>query len=115
MIVAYTAAVWWRVQRRTGVQVQQSVQNSPVLMFDAAGLSLFAVSGAQKALEFGLNPMMAALLGMVTGIGGGKTRDVLLAEIPQVLRSDLYAVVALAGAAVGSLATCCMCTMASRR
>ncbi|MGO4572699.1 trimeric intracellular cation channel family protein [Microvirga sp. 2TAF3] len=71
---------------------------SPVLLFDAAGLSLFAVTGAQKAIEFGLNPIMAALLGMLTGIGGGITRDVLLTEIPQVLRSDLYAVAALAGA-----------------
>jgi uncharacterized membrane protein YeiH len=72
----------------------------PVLLFDAAGLSLFAVAGAQKAIEFGLHPMMAALLGMLTGIGGGMTRDVLLAEIPQVLRSDLYAVAALAGASI---------------
>lgn len=73
---------------------------SPVLLFDAAGLSLFAVAGAQKALGFGLNPVMAALLGMLTGIGGGMARDVLLAEIPQVLRSDLYAVAALTGASV---------------
>src|SRR4051812_21214648 len=73
---------------------------TPVLLFDAAGLSLFAVSGAQKAIEFGLNPVMAALLGMLTGIGGGMTRDVLLSEVPQVLRSDLYAVAALAGASV---------------
>jgi uncharacterized membrane protein YeiH len=73
---------------------------SPVLLFDAAGLSLFAVSGAQKAIGFGLSPVMAALLGMLTGIGGGMTRDVLLAEVPQVLRSDLYAVAALAGASV---------------
>lgn len=73
---------------------------SPVLVFDAAGLALFAVSGAQKALEFGLNPIAAALLGMVTGIGGGMARDVLLAEIPTVLRADIYAVAALAGAAV---------------
>ena len=43
---------------------------------------------------------MAALLGMLTGIGGGMTRDVLLTEIPQVLRSDLYAVAALAGASI---------------
>jgi len=71
---------------------------NPVLLFDAAGLSLFAVSGAQKAIDFGLDPVMAALLGMLTGIGGGMTRDILLAEIPQVLRSDLYAVAALAGA-----------------
>lgn len=73
---------------------------NPVLLFDAAGLALFAVAGAQKAIQFGLNPVAAALLGMLTGIGGGMTRDVLLAEIPQVLRSDLYAVAALAGAAV---------------
>jgi uncharacterized membrane protein YeiH len=73
---------------------------SPVLLFDAAGLALFAVAGTEKALGFGLNLVMAALLGMVTGIGGGMTRDVLLAEIPIVLRADLYAVAALAGAAV---------------
>ena len=73
---------------------------SPVLIFDAAGLALFAVAGTQKALAFGLHPVMAALLGMLTGIGGGMTRDVLLAEIPTVLRADLYAVAALAGAIV---------------
>jgi uncharacterized membrane protein YeiH len=74
--------------------------HSPVLLFDAAGLALFAVSGTQKALSFGLTPVMAALLGMLTGIGGGMVRDILLAEIPTVLRADLYAVAALAGAAV---------------
>jgi uncharacterized membrane protein YeiH len=73
---------------------------SPVLLFDAAGLSFFAVAGAQKAIEFGLSPVMSALLGMLTGIGGGMTRDVFLSEIPQVLRSDLYAVAALAGATI---------------
>ena len=77
---------------------------NPVLLFDAAGLALFAVSGAHKALSYGLDPIMATLLGMVTGIGGGMARDVLLAEIPTVLRSDLYAVAALAGAAVVVLA-----------
>ena len=77
----------------------ERLQN-PVRMFDAAGLALFAVAGAQKALAFGLNPLMAALLGMLTGIGGGMVRDVLLADVPMVLRADLYAVAALAGAAV---------------
>lgn len=73
---------------------------SPVLLFDGAGLALFAVSGGQKALAFGLAPVMAALLGMLTGIGGGIAREVLLAEVPTVLRSEIYAVAALAGAAV---------------
>jgi uncharacterized membrane protein YeiH len=73
---------------------------NPVLLFDAAGLAFFAVSGAQKALNHGLEPLMAISLGMLTGIGGGMMRDVLLTEIPTVLRSELYAVAALAGAAV---------------
>lgn len=73
---------------------------NPVRMLDAMGLALFAVAGAEKALAFGLSPVMAALLGMLTGIGGGVARDVLLAEIPTVLRADLYAVAALAGATV---------------
>ncbi|MGE0581045.1 MAG: trimeric intracellular cation channel family protein [Steroidobacteraceae bacterium] len=73
---------------------------TPVRMFDAAGLALFAVAGAEKSLAFGLHPLMAALLGMLTGIGGGMLRDILLAEVPAVLRSDLYAVAALLGAGV---------------
>lgn len=71
---------------------------TPVRMLDAVGLALFAVAGTEKALAFGLNPIMAALLGMLTGIGGGVARDVLLADVPAVLRADLYAVAALAGA-----------------
>jgi uncharacterized membrane protein YeiH len=74
--------------------------SNPVLLFDAAGLALFAVTGASKALAHGLNPVMAIVLGMVTGIGGGMVRDVLLAEIPTVLRAELYAVAALAAAAI---------------
>ncbi|MEZ5532112.1 MAG: trimeric intracellular cation channel family protein [Steroidobacteraceae bacterium] len=73
---------------------------TPVRMFDAAGLALFAVAGAGKSLAYGLHPFAAALLGMLTGIGGGMLRDILLAEVPAVLRSDLYAVAALAGAGV---------------
>jgi len=73
---------------------------NPVLLFDAAGLALFAVSGADKALVYGLNPIMATLLGMVAGIGGGMARDILLTEIPTVLRADLYAVAALLGSAI---------------
>jgi len=69
-----------------------------ILVFDAAGLALFAVAGTQKALTSGLNPLMAALLGMLTGIGGGIVRDLLVARTPTVLQSDLYALAALAGA-----------------
>ena len=74
--------------------------SNPILIFDAAGLALFAVTGASKALTHGLNPVMATVFGMVTGIGGGMVRDVLLAEIPTVLRAELYAVAALAASAI---------------
>jgi uncharacterized membrane protein YeiH len=71
-----------------------------ILLFDAAGLALFAVSGAQKALAFDLEPFAAILLGALTGIGGGIVRDVLVNEIPTVLRAEIYAIAALAGATV---------------
>ena len=73
---------------------------NPVQLFDAVGLGLFAVTGATKALAAGLPPVPAMLLGMLTGIGGGIARDILAARIPVVLQADLYAVAALAGAAV---------------
>jgi uncharacterized membrane protein YeiH len=76
---------------------------TPVLLFDAAGLCLFAVTGTQKALAYGLSPLMAAILGMITCIGGGVARDLLTLRVPTVLRSELYAVAALAGAGSISL------------
>ena len=71
-----------------------------VLVFDAFGLGLFCVTGATKALDFGLGPAQAILLGAITGIGGGMLRDVLLNDVPTVLRHDLYAIPALLGASV---------------
>lgn len=67
--------------------------------FDALGLGLFSVLGAQKALLFGLDPIPAVLMGMLTGVGGGVLRDLLANRMPSVLREDVYALPALAGAA----------------
>jgi uncharacterized membrane protein YeiH len=75
----------------------------PVLLLDAVGLGLFAVTGAQKALEYGIGPVMAAVLGMASGIGGGMVRDVLAGEVPFVLRTDIYAVAALVAGGVVAL------------
>ncbi len=77
--------------------VVSRVPGSLILRLDAAGLALFAVAGTQKALAFGLRPMIAAALGTITAVGGGVTRDVLLAQVPRVLRVDIYATAALAG------------------
>jgi uncharacterized membrane protein YeiH len=69
-----------------------------VLLLDAAGLGLFAVTGTLKALDAGVPPVGACLIGMLTAIGGGLARDLLTGEIPVVLQRDIYAVVALGGA-----------------
>jgi len=71
-----------------------------IIVLDAAGLSLFCVTGAATALQHRVGPVEAIILGAVTGIGGGILRDILLREIPVVLREGLYAIPALAGAAV---------------
>lgn len=78
---------------------------TPINVVDAVGLALFAVAGAQKALAYGVNPLMSALLGMLTGVGGGMVRDLLLTRTPAVLHSDLYAVAALSGAGVVVIGT----------
>ena len=77
---------------------------NPVQLFDAAGLALFAVLGTEKALKLGLSPFAATLLGMMSGIGGGIVRDLLVARTPVVLQAELYAVAALAGGGVVAVA-----------
>jgi uncharacterized membrane protein YeiH len=74
--------------------------NRPVLFFDAVGLSLFAVTGAQKALSYGHNGEVAILLGITTAVGGGVVRDVLLNRVPVILEKEIYASAALTGALI---------------
>jgi uncharacterized membrane protein YeiH len=79
--------------------------NTPITVLDAAGLSLFAVTGAGKAIELGLGPVQAVILGTITGVGGGTLRDVLIRQVPSVLRSGLYAIPALVGATITVVAS----------
>ena len=78
----------------------QIIRRRLVLLFDGAGLGLFAVAGTQKALIAGLNPVMAIFMGVLTGIGGGILRDVLVNQMPTMLQADIYAVAALAAGVV---------------
>ncbi len=74
--------------------------SKPVMVLDALGLGLFAVSGCRKALIFGLDPLPAILLGVLTAVGGGAVRDLLVAETPRVLREEIYALAAMVGAVI---------------
>ncbi|HMG37334.1 MAG TPA: TRIC cation channel family protein [Blastocatellia bacterium] len=71
-----------------------------IITLDAAGLSLFAMAGTAKAIERKINSFIAVLMGTITGVGGGTVRDIFLARVPAVLQVDIYAVAAMAGAAV---------------
>jgi len=76
------------------------VRAVPILyiqVLDAAGLAIFAIAGTEKALLHKMNPLVAVLLGTVTGVGGGTIRDVLLNQVPTVLRFEVYASAALLG------------------
>ena len=72
----------------------------PVLILDAGGLALFCVTGASTALDHHVGAVASVVLGAITGVGGGMLRDVLVREVPVVLRSGLYAIPALLGAAI---------------
>lgn len=78
----------------------------PVLVSDAAGLGLFCVVGAAKALELGLGVLSSILLGVTTAVGGGVLRDVLARDVPTIFRSDsaLYAIPAALGAGATAVA-----------
>jgi len=78
----------------------QQVPPQVLIVVDAVGLALFSVSGAGKALAYGIHPFVAVLMGGITGVGGGTISDLLLAHVPRVLRVDVYAVAALFGSAV---------------
>ena len=107
-----TTLVDWRYLAAAGVagfivffDFRQVVKWSRfVIAFDAAGLAIFTVTGTTIALAAQLNPVPAVLLGMLTGIGGGALRDILAAEVPLVLRSEVYAVASLLGAIIITLA-----------
>jgi uncharacterized membrane protein YeiH len=77
----------------------ESIPPPTITLLDAAALALFAVAGTRKALDYDMHPFIAVLLGVITGVGGGTIRDIFLARVPGVLRVEIYATAALAGAA----------------
>lgn len=71
-----------------------------LFIFDTIGIALFTIIGMEKALSFGLNPFMAGMMGMISAVVGGVTRDVLCREVPLIFRKEIYATACLLGAVV---------------
>lgn len=74
--------------------------DKPLFLFDTIGIALFTISGMEKALDFGLNPFMAATMGMTSAVVGGIIRDVLCREVPLIFREEIYATACLTGALI---------------
>jgi uncharacterized membrane protein YeiH len=79
-------------------RMRREMLSRAVRVLDAAGLALFSVGGALKALSFSVEPLACVLIGVITACGGGVLRDVLAGQVPELLRRELYAVPALIGA-----------------
>ena len=84
-------------------ELERAVDSIRVL--DALGLGFFALTGTVKAVDAGLGPLAAVLLGVLTGCGGGLLRDLLASETPLLLHRDIYARAAACGATVFIVAT----------
>lgn len=67
-------------------------------LFDTFGIAMFTILGTEKALQFHVNPVIAAIMGMFSAVMGGVMRDVLTNEIPVIFRKEIYATACLAGA-----------------
>lgn len=91
-VMAGMLVFWWHPQIAR--------LRKPVLVPDAAGRGLFTVTATERSLDAGLGLPAACVIGVITAIGGGVLRDVLLRQIPVVLQREIYAVAALVGAAL---------------
>jgi uncharacterized membrane protein YeiH len=94
-IVLVAALIGWLLHPAVEGQLARLLTD-----LDAIGLGLFAVAGTQKSLDHGIHPLVAIFLGTLGGVGGGALRDVVLSEIPHVLRADIYATAAMLAAAL---------------
>lgn len=79
------------------------ITNKVLLIADAFGLAFFSVLGTAKALSFEFSPLIAIIMGVVTGVVGGAIRDILCGEVPLILRKDIYATAAVLGGSVYSI------------
>lgn len=66
-------------------------------LFDSIGIAVFTVLGLQKSLDIGIHPAIAVLMGMVSAVFGGVTRDIVCNEIPLIFRKEIYAILCVAG------------------
>ena len=97
-VIVFLAAWMFSDKYVNNIQVIDTINN----IFDAAGLGAFTITGAKVAMSMGYmdNSFFVIFLGMVTGVGGGILRDLMIGEIPFILRKRIYAVASLLGGCI---------------
>lgn len=93
LIIVTTVLV--AIYRRTHV-----IPTKVLLLLDAIGLAVFTIIGAQKAMSLGYADIIAVMMGVMTGVVGGMIRDILVGEVPLILRQEIYATASFLGASV---------------
>lgn len=95
--LVFLIATIFKKQYVKNEKLVQSINN----YFDAAGLGVFVISGARICIEAGFdNPFLIIVMGMLSGTGGSMTRDIIMREVPALLRKHIYLMAALAGATI---------------
>lgn len=97
-VIVFLAAWMFSDKYVNNIQVIDTINN----IFDAAGLGAFTITGAKVAMSMGYmdNSFFVIFLGLVTGVGGGIIRDLMIGEIPFILRKRIYAVASLLGGCI---------------
>jgi uncharacterized membrane protein YeiH len=104
LITALAVFVAAKVQKEKYVKNEDTVTNVNNVL-DAIGLGIFASGGTEICISLGISPFASIVMGMLSAVGGGMLRDVILRDIPFILRKRVYAVAALGGSAVYYLAS----------
>ena len=95
MYAIFTGIVLASIFYKTLIRLRKNL-----FLFETLGVAMFTIIGTEKALRFGVSPLIAAIMGMFSAVMGGVLRDVLTNEIPTLFRKEIYATACLAGAFV---------------
>lgn len=89
IFVGYLLAIFFRKK--------WSYLRKTFFIFDTIGLAIFTIIGVEKGLNFGINPFLCVMLGMITGTFGGVVRDILINDVPLIFHKEIYALASVSG------------------
>lgn len=113
VITALAVFIAAKVLKKKYVENEETVNNVNNVL-DAIGLGIFASGGTEICISFGISPFASIVMGMLSAVGGGMLRDIILRDIPFILRKRVYAVAALGGSGVYYLTSLILKNSASR-